>query len=164
MQRITLLCVGKLKEKFYADAATEYTKRLSRYCKLEIIELPEERLPENPSPPQINSALLKEAEAIRRKLPPSSRGVALCVEGRLYSSEELARSIAAWAAGAVAGLEKNLVFLIGGSFGLHESIKAEAWAKLSMSPMTFPHHLARVMLLEQIYRACQINAGTRYHK
>ncbi len=164
MQRITLLCVGKLKEKFYAEAAAEYAKRLSRYCKLEIIELPEERLSENPSPAQIGAALAKEAEAVRRKLPPSSRVAALCVEGRLRSSEELARTMAAWALGAEGGLEKRLVFLIGGSFGLHESLKAEAWTTLSMSPMTFPHHLARVMLLEQIYRAYQINAGTRYHK
>lgn len=162
MQRVTLLCVGKLKEKFYAGAAAEYAKRLSRYCSLEIVELPEERLPENPSPAQIDGALFKEAEAIRRKLPPSSRLVALCVEGRPRSSEELARLLAAWAADP--GPEKRLVFLIGGSFGLHESIKAQAAEKLSMSPMTFPHHLARVMLLEQIYRACQINSGTKYHK
>ena len=125
MQRITLLCVGKLKEKFYAEAAAEYVKRLSRYCKPEIIELPEERLPDDPSPAQIDAALLKEAEAVRAKLPPSSALAALCVEGRERSSEELARLMAA---------------------------------------MTFPHHLARVMLLEQIYRACQINAGTKYHK
>ena len=164
MQKVTLLCVGKLKEKFYIEAAAEYGKRLSRYCKLEITELPEERLPDNPSQAQIDAALWKEAEAIRKKLPPSSRLIALCVEGRLRSSEELARTMAAWASGAEQGLEKRLVFLIGGSFGLHPSIKAEAWAKLSMSPMTFPHHLARVMLLEQIYRAYQINAGSRYHK
>ena len=164
MQRVILLCVGKLKEKFYAEAAAEYAKRLSRYCKLEIVELPEERLPENPSAAQIEGALLKEAENIRRKLPPSSRLIALCVEGRLRSSEELARTMAAWAAGTELGQEKRLVFLIGGSFGLHASIKAEAWAKLSMSPMTFPHHLARVMLLEQIYRGFQIREGGKYHK
>ena len=164
MQRVMVLCVGKMKERFYMDAAAEYAKRLSRFCKLEILELPEERLPEDPSPAQIDGALRKEAEAIRRKIPPSSRLVALCVEGRLRSSEELARTMAAWDVGAESGLEKRLVFLIGGSFGLHESLKAEAWAKLSMSPMTFPHHLARVMLLEQIYRAYQINGGTRYHK
>ena len=160
MQRITLICVGKLKERFYADAAAEYVKRLSRFCKLEIIELAEERLPENPSPAQIDAALFKEAEAVRSKLPPSSSLIALCVEGRLRSSGELAQLMETWANRG----EKRLVFLIGGSFGLHESVKAQAWAKLSMSPMTFPHHLARVMLLEQIYRACQISAGTKYHK
>ena len=164
MQRITLLCVGKLKERFYAEAAAEYAKRLGRYCRLETVELPEERLPEDPSPAQIDAALWKEAESIRRKLPPSSRLIALCVEGRLRSSEELAGLLSAWAAGADGGGEKGLAFLIGGSFGLHESMKAQAADKLSMSPMTFPHHLARVMLLEQIYRACQINAGTKYHK
>lgn len=160
MQKVTVLCVGKLKEKFYADAAAEYVKRLSRYCRLNIIELPEERLPEDPSPALIDAALAKEADAIRAKLPPSSSVIALCVEGRMRSSEELAHLMAAWANQG----EKHLVFLIGGSFGLHPSIKAEAWAQLSMSPMTFPHHLARVMLLEQIYRAYQINAGTKYHK
>ena len=164
MQKITLLCVGKLKEKFYADASAEYAKRLSRYCKLEILELPEERLPENPSGAQIEAALAREAEAIRGKLLPSSRGIALCVEGRLQSSEDVARTMAAWASGSEMGLEKRLVFVIGGSHGLHPSVKAQAWSQLSMSPMTFPHHLARVMLLEQIYRAYQINGGTRYHK
>lgn len=160
MQKVTVLCVGKLKEKFYADAAAEYAKRLSRYCKLDIVELPEERLPDSPSPAQIDAALAREAEAIRAKLPPSASIIALCVEGRMRSSEELAHLMAAWANRG----EKQLVFLIGGSFGLHPSIKSQAWAQLSMSPMTFPHHLARVMLLEQIYRAYQINAGSKYHK
>ncbi|QNL44960.1 23S rRNA (pseudouridine(1915)-N(3))-methyltransferase RlmH [Oscillibacter hominis] len=160
MQKITLLCVGKLKEKFYAEAAAEYVKRLRRYCDLTILELPEERLPENPSQAQIDAALLKEAGAIREKLPPSSSVIALCIEGRMRSSEELAQLMATWANRG----EKQLVFLIGGSFGLHPSIKAQAWAQLSMSPMTFPHHLARVMLLEQIYRAYQIQAKTKYHK
>lgn len=160
MQKVTILCVGKLKEKFYADAAAEYTKRLSRYCKLDITELPEERLPENPFPAQIDAALAKEADAIQGKLPPSACVIALCVEGQARSSEELARLMAAWANQG----EKQLVFLIGGSFGLHPSIKELAAVRLSMSPMTFPHHLARVMLLEQIYRAYQINAGTKYHK
>ena len=160
MQRVILLCVGKLKEKFYAEAAAEYAKRLSRYCKLEIVELPEERLPENPSAAQIEGALLKEAEAVRAKLPPSSTLAALCVEGRERSSEELAQMLPALGNSP----DKHMVFIIGGSYGLHPSIKAEANTQLSMSPMTFPHHLARVMLLEQIYRACQINAGTKYHK
>lgn len=160
MQKVTVLCVGKLKEKFYADAAGEYAKRLSRYCRLEIAELPEERLPDNPSPAQIDAALAREAEAIRAKLPPSSSLVALCVEGQMRSSEELARLMADQALQGGG----QLVFVIGGSFGLHPSIKAAARVRLSMSPMTFPHHLARVMLLEQIYRAYQINAGTRYHK
>ena len=160
MQKVTVLCVGKLKEKFYMDAAAEYAKRLSRYCKLELVELPEERLPEDPSPAQIEAALLKEAAAIRAKLPAGAALIALCVEGELRSSEALARQMAAWAGQGVS----QLVFLIGGSFGLHPSIKGSAKLRLSMSPMTFPLHLARVMVLEQIYRAYQINAGTKYHK
>ena len=160
MQKVTVLCVGKLKEKFYIDAAAEYAKRLSRFCKLELVELPEERLPEDPSPAQIEAALLKEAAAIRAKLPAGASLIALCVEGDLRSSEALARQMAAWASQGVG----QLVFLIGGSFGLHPSIKEAAKLRLSMSPMTFPHHLARVMVLEQIYRAYQINAGTKYHK
>ena len=160
MLRVTVICVGKLKEKFYAQAAAEYVKRLGRYCKLELIELPEQRLPDAPAPAEIERALSREAEAIRGKIPPSASLIALCVEGRERSSEELARLLAGWAGQG----ESRLVFLLGGSHGLHASIKAQAREKLSMSPMTFPHHLARVMLLEQIYRACQINAGTRYHK
>ena len=160
MQKVTILCVGKLKEKFYADAVSEYAKRLSRFCRLDITELAEERLPEDPSPAQIEAALSKEAEAIRAKLPPAAMVIALCVEGKARSSEELARLMADSASRGVS----HLVFLIGGSFGLHPSIKELAAVRLSMSPMTFPHHLARVMLLEQIYRAYQINAGTRYHK
>ena len=160
MQKVTVLCVGKLKEKFYIDAAAEYAKRLSRFCKLELVELPEERLPEDPSPAQIEAALLKEPPPIRAKLPAGAGPIALCVEGELRSSEALARQMAAWAGQGVS----QLVFLIGGSFGLHPSIKGSAKLRLSMSPMTFPHHLARVMVLEQIYRAYQINAGTRYHK
>ena len=160
MQKVTILCVGKLKEKFYADAVSEYSKRLSRFCKLDIVELNEERLPEDPSPAQIEAALSREADTIRAKLPPAAMAVALCVEGKQRSSEELARLMADSASRGVS----HLVFLIGGSFGLHPSIKELVAVRLSMSPMTFPHHLARVMLLEQIYRAYQINAGTKYHK
>ena len=160
MQKVTILCVGKLKEKFYADAVSEYSKRLSRFCKLDIVELNEERLPEGPSPAQVEAALSKVADAIRAKLPPAAMVIALCVEGKQRSSEELARLMADSASRGAS----HLVFLIGGSFGLHPSVKELAAVKLSMSPMTFPHHLARVMLLEQIYRAYQINAGTKYHK
>ncbi len=156
MRRVTLVCVGRLKEKFYLDAAAEYAKRLGRFCRLDIAELPEQRLPESPSPAQIQQALAREAEAVRGKLPPSAAVAALCVEGRLCSSEELARLLAAQTG--------HLVFVIGGSYGLHDSVKAGADLRLSMSPMTFPHHLARVMLLEQIYRSFQILEGGRYHK
>ena len=160
MQKMTILCTGKLKEKFYLDAVAEYVKRLSRFCKLEIIELPEERLPEDPSPAQIEAALSKEADAVRAKLPNGCLVIAMCVEGRERSSEELAQLVGTWEQSSA----KHLVFLIGGSYGLHPSIKAEAQVKLSMSPMTFPHHLARVMLLEQLYRAFKIREGSSYHK
>ena len=160
MQKVTILCVGKLKEKFYTDAAAEYVKRLSRFCKLEIIELSEERLPEDPSQAQIDAALAREADAIRAKLPSSAAIIAMCVEGKTMSSEALAQLMENTASQG----QSHLVFLIGGSFGMHPSVKALASYRLSMSPMTFPHHLARVMLLEQIYRGYQINAGSRYHK
>ena len=159
MQRITVLCVGKLKEKFYADAAAEYIKRLSRYCKIEVTELPAMRLPEDPSPAEIKKALAAEANAIRQKLEGGAV-VAMCIEGQTCSSEALSKKLAAF---ALEGKSK-VTFLIGGSFGLDETLKKQADWRLSMSPMTFPHHLARVMLLEQIYRACQIAEGTRYHK
>lgn len=160
MQKVTILCTGKLKEKFYLDAAAEYVKRLSRFCKLEICELPEERLPEDPSPAQIEAALSKEADAVRAKLPTSCLLIAMCVEGKEHSSEELARYLADSAAQGAS----HIVFLIGSSYGMHASLKRQAALRLSMSPMTFPHHLLRVMLLEQIYRAYQINAGSKYHK
>ena len=160
MLSVHLICVGKLKEKFYLDACAEYMKRLSPYCKLTLTELPEVKLPQNPSLGEITAALDKEGDAIRAKIPPNSSVVALCVEGKLRSSEELAALVRTWEHNAA----KHLVFVIGGSYGLHPSIKAEACVQLSMSPMTFPHHLARVMVLEQIYRAFKINEGSSYHK
>ena len=160
MQRVTVLCVGKLKEKFYADAAAEYVKRLQRYCKPDVIELPEYRLPEEPSPAEIQKALQTEGAVIRERLPRGGAVIALCIEGKSCSSEELSRRIIDF---GVQG-KTQLTFLIGGSVGLDESIKKQADWRLSMSPMTFPHHMARIMLLEQIYRAYQIAAGTKYHK
>ena len=158
--RIQLICVGKMKEKFYIDAAAEYVKRLSAYCRLQVVELPEERLPADPSRAQIDAALEKEGAAIRGKLAPGAALVALCVEGEEKSSEALSRLLAGWSAAGTG----SLAFVIGGSYGLAPSLKAQAWAKLSMSPMTFPHHLARVMLLEQLYRCFKIDEGSSYHK
>ena len=160
MQRVTVLCVGKLKEKFYLEAAAEYVKRLQRFCKLELVELPESRLPESPSPAEVQRALAAEAVAIRERLPRGGAVIALCIEGKPCSSVELSRRMEEL---AVAG-KTQLTFLIGGSVGLDENLKRQADWRLSMSPMTFPHHLARIMLLEQIYRAYQISAGTKYHK
>ena len=160
MVDITLICVGKMKEKFYSEAAAEYVKRLGGYCKLSIVEIPEQRLSKNPSLGDIQGALEREGDAIRSKIPANSSVVALAIEGKMRSSGELAELISDWARSA----SKHLVFVIGGSYGLHPSVKAGAWCSLSMSPMTFPHHLARVMLLEQIYRGFQIRGGGKYHK
>ena len=160
MQRITVICVGKLKEKFYLEAAAEYQKRLSRFCRLEVAELPEQRLRDAPSPGEIEQALAREAEQIRGKLPAGAAVVALCIEGELRSSEALAQFLAETGNRG----QSALAFVIGGSNGLHPSLKAAAQLRLSMSPMTFPHHLARIMLLEQLYRGYQILEGGKYHK
>ena len=160
MQRVTILCVGKLKEKFYIEAVGEYTKRLSRHCRLEILELPEQRLSDNPSQGEIDAALEKEAAAIREKLPKGGAVIAMCIEGRLLSSTDLAGRLQQFANEG----KSQLTFLISGSVGLHSSLKQQADLRLSMSPMTFPHHLARVMLLEQVYRGYQILEGSKYHK
>ena len=125
-----------------------------------LLELPEEKLPQNPSQAQIDAALEKEAANIRAKLPPNASLVTLCVEGKPHSSEEVAKLVERFEQSAA----KHLVFVIGGSFGMAESLKKQAAVRLSMSPMTFPHHLARVMVLEQIYRAESILAGSKYHK
>lgn len=160
MFEITLLTVGKLKEKFYTDAAAEYEKRLGGYCRFRIVELPETRLPDDPSPAQIRAALDKEADGIRQVLPKNAFLCVLTPEGNLVSSEQLAEKL-----GKVKLSGKSsAVFLIGSSFGIAENIKQAADWKLSMSPMTFPHHLARIMVLEQLYRAESIQAGSKYHK
>lgn len=160
MQSVTLLCVGRLKEPFYAAACAEYQKRLTRFCRLETVELPEQRLPDAPSPAEVAAALAREADAIDARLPRGGAVVALCVEGEAMSSERLAETLAGYAARGVS----RTAFVIGGSYGLAARVKARADLRLSMSPMTFPHHLARVMLLEQLYRAYQIQTGTKYHK
>lgn len=157
---VHIICVGKLKEKFYADAVAEYMKRLNAYCKLRLTELPEERLPAEPSRAQIDGALEKEAQAVRAKLPKGGVVVALCIEGELLSSEKLAAKLERWSAEG----KRDFVFLIGSSYGMHTSLKELAHLRLSMSPMTFPHHLARVMLLEQVYRCFKIGEGSGYHK
>lgn len=160
MQRVTILCVGKLKEKFYTEAAAEYLKRLQRHCKCEIIELPEVRLSDNPSQAEIARALREEGENIRRKLPKGGAVVAMCIEGELLSSVALSETLTRWGTEG----KTQVTFLIGGSFGLDQDLKKEADRRISMSPMTFPHHIARIMLLEQVYRAYQIAEGTKYHK
>lgn len=160
MFEITLITVGKLKEKFYISAAEEYTKRLKGYCSFRILELPESRLPDNPSTAEILAGLEKEADMILAKLPKNGWFCVLTPEGKLLSSEELAMKISQI---KLSG-KSSACFLIGSSFGIASRIKAQADFLLSMSPMTFPHHLARIMLLEQIYRAEAIQSGSKYHK
>lgn len=160
MLGIKLICVGKMKEKYYMDAVAEYTKRLRVYCKFELVELPEYRVSDHPSDKEIEAALEKEAYEIEKQIPQGAAVIALCIEGRKKSSVELAKMMEQWAATG----KSRLCFLIGGSFGMHASIKQRADLQLSMSDMTFPHHLARVMLVEQIYRGFTICEGTRYHK
>ncbi len=157
---IQLICVGRLKEPFWVQAAAEYQKRLGAFCSLTVTEIAEERLPAAPSQAQIDAALGREAAAIRGKIPSGSHVAAFCVEGKLHSSEDVAALLRRFALSA----DKHLVFLLGGSFGLDEGLKAQCRTRLSMSPMTFPHHLARIMALEQLYRGFSINQGTRYHK
>ena len=157
---ITLIAMGKLKEKFYLSAAAEYEKRLNGYCRFKILELPEVRLPEDPSPAEISAGMEKEAEMIFSKIP---KGAWLCVltpEGKLLSSEQLADKMKAV---KLSG-KSSACFLIGSSFGMAPRVKQRADFKLSMGPMTFPHHLARIMVLEQLYRAEAIQAGSKYHK
>lgn len=160
MFSVTLICMGKLKEKFYLSAAAEYEKRLQGYCQFKLLELPEVRLPENPSPAEISAGLEKEADAILTKIPKGAWFCTLTPEGKLLSSEALAQQLHQV---KISG-KSSVCFLIGSSFGIAPRIKAMADFKLSMSPMTFPHHLARVMVLEQIYRAESIQAGSKYHK
>ena len=157
---ITLITVGKLKEKFYLAASEEYKKRLGGYCRFQIVELPEARLPEDPSPAEITAGLEKEADLIFSKIP---KGAWFCVftpEGKLLSSDALADKMKEV---KLSG-KSSACFLIGSSFGMAPRVKATANFQLSMSPMTFPHHLARVMVLEQLYRAEAIQAGSKYHK
>lgn len=161
MQSVTLIVLGKLNADYYAKAAAEYAKRLSAFCRLQVVELPEETISEkNASPAVIEKALEKEAKAILAAVPKGSAIAALCIEGKQKTSEELA---AFFAEKALSGAG-DVAFVIGSSHGLAPCVKQAAALRLSMSRMTFPHQLARVMLLEQIYRAFSINAGIKYHK
>ncbi len=160
MFEITLIAMGKLKEKFYISASEEYKKRLGGYCRFQLLELPECKLPDNPSPAEISAALEKEADLIFSKVP---KGAWFCVftpEGKELSSEAFAKKLQEV---KLSG-KSSACFLIGSSFGMSPRVKAAADFKLSMGPMTFPHHLARVMVLEQLYRAEAIQAGSKYHK
>ena len=160
MFEITLIAMGKLKESFYLSAASEYTKRLGGYCKFRLLELPEAKLPDDPSPGDIAAGLEKEADTILSKIP---KGAWLCIftpEGRELSSEEFAQRLRTVKNSG----KSSACFLIGSSFGIAPRIKAQADFRLSMGRMTYPHHLARIMVLEQLYRAEAIQAGSKYHK
>ena len=160
MLSVKLICVGKMRERFYIDAFAEYRKRLQTLCRLELVEPAEQRLPDDPSVAEIAAALEKEGQEILRAIPPDAYLVALCVEGKQMPSEGMAELIRARENSG----KPKLCFVIGGSYGLAESVKARADRRLSMSQMTFPHHLARVMLIEQLYRGFKISEGSRYHK
>ena len=157
---VTIICVGKLREKFFADASDEYLKRLKRIMPVSVIELPDEPEPAQPSE-KLNEAVMKrEGEKMLARIGAQDHVIAMCIDGKQYESTELA--------GKIQNLftqgKSNITFLIGGSLGIHPDVLRRANERMSMSKMTFPHQLARVMLLEQLFRAAKINAGERYHK
>ena len=156
--QVQLIAVGKLKEEWLRSGFAEYEKRLGRFCKFRLTELPESRLPDDPNPAQIRAALAQEGEAILAAA--KGRIIAMCIEGKMLSSEQLAQTLIQ--SGISGG--SAVTFVIGSSFGLADEVKQRADLRLSMSPMTFPHQLARVMLAEQLYRAFQIGSGGKYHK
>ncbi len=159
MLNVKLICVGSLKEKYLRDAVTEYEKRLSAFCKFETVELKEQKLPDDPSPTVIAASLNEEAERILRAILPKSYKIALCVEGKQLSSEALAERI-----DAVTATHGSITLIIGSSHGLSDKVKNTADLRLSVSALTFPHQLMRVLLLEIFYRCETIIKGTKYHK
>lgn len=160
MLSITILCVGKIKEKYYTAATAEYIKRLSRYVRTEIVEVKDEPIPDAPSEAEKEAVIGKEAERLKAKLPKNAYIISLCVEGRQCSSEKFAEKIERLTAHGVS----RIVFIIGGSLGLSEELKKMSAERLSFSEMTLPHQLMRVVLAEQIYRAITINNNITYHK
>ncbi len=158
--RISIICVGKIKERFYTDACAEYVKRLSKYTRLDIVELPDEKTYENASDTMVDAILNKEAGRILDKVPDQAYVYATAIEGRTLDSVRFARSIET----LMTGGNSHIVFIIGGSLGLHDSVKRRANELISFSAMTFPHQLMRVILLEQIYRAFRIINNEPYHK
>ena len=160
MMNVRIICVGRMKEKYWTLACEEYAKRLSGFCRFSVTEVDEEKIPDAPSQAQIKNTIEKEGRRILAAVPKGSYIAAMCIEGRQRSSEELAKEMQRL---AVDG-QSSVSFIIGGSWGLSDEVKQSADIRLSMSEMTFPHQLARVMLCEQIYRAFQINGGGKYHK
>jgi len=159
MIKITLITVGGLKESYWKAAEAEYVKRLAAYCNYEAIEISPAYLPDNPSSAQISAALEEEGKKILAKIPKQSRVFAMCIEGKEPDSVALASKIE-----DITATCGHLTFIIGGSYGLSDSVKSAAQERLSISKMTFPHRMARIMLLEQLYRCFKINGGGTYHK
>lgn len=159
MLSVNIICVGKLKESYLREATEEYAKRLKALCKLSVIELPEERVGDDPSDAEISRTVNAESERIIAKLGKGDYVIALCVEGKNISSEELSARLE-----DISMRSSTVDLIIGGSWGLSDAVKQRADFRLSMGKMTFPHQLFRVMLLEQLYRAFQISRGTKYHK
>ena len=159
MLSVNIICVGKLKESYLREATVEYAKRLKALCKLSVIELPEERVGDDPSDAEISRTVNAESERIMAKLGKGDYVIALCVEGKNISSEELSARLE-----DISMRSSTVDLIIGGSWGLSDVVKQRADFRLSMGKMTFPHQLFRVMLLEQLYRAFQISRGTKYHK
>ena len=158
--KIKIACVGKLKDKFYREAAAEYQKRLSRFCTLEIAEVADEKAPESLSPAEERQVMEREGERLLARVQPGEYTVALCVDGRRMDSP----AFAAFLQSALETRGQGVTFLVGGSLGLSSAVLARADAKVSLSDMTLPHGLCRVFLLEQVYRAFKINAHEPYHK
>ena len=159
MLSVKLITLGTLKEKYWRDAVAEYEKRLGAFCKLQIVELKEERIGDNPSEGEIRQALEKEAVRILEQISPRAYPIALCVEGKQLSSEELADKL-----GEIAENSSEICLIIGSSHGLSDTVKNACRLRLSVSKLTFPHHLMRVLLLEAVYRGFNILKGTKYHK
>ena len=159
MINITLIAVGKLKEKYLRDAVDEYSKWLGAFCKINIIEIDEEKIGDNPSSAQIQNVIEKEGQRIIKKIPKSSNIISLCIEGKEYSSPDFSKLIE-----NISMTSSSICFIIGGSFGLSDEVKKLSNYKLSFGKMTLPHQLARVILLEQVYRAFSISNNSKYHK
>lgn len=159
MERLDVICVGSLKEKYLRELCAEYEKRLSRFCKLTVTELAESRLPADPSPAEIARALDSEAEAMTARTPDGAYRIALCVEGREMPSESFSAALER-------GFERSgrVVMYIGSSYGISERLKSACDLRFSLSQLTFPHQLARGVLMEQLFRAYKIRAGETYHK
>ena len=161
MLKINIICIGKIKEKYFTDAVAEYAKRLTAFCRFSVIELNEERIRSNtPNEAQIAEVIEAEGRRILQKIGASDYVAAMCIEGKLLSSEELSETLDK---AALSG-KSTVDFIIGGSYGLSDEVKRRADLRLSMSKMTFPHQLARVILSEQIYRAFEISTNGKYHK